>query len=463
MLSSLNPDQPIHLAGVAGSAMSGLALLLLQRGFQVVGTDPRAEEVRARLESAGALLFSEQDGSRIPANASIVVTSAALPKDHPELVAASKRGLRVVQYAEFLGALMSEALGVAVAGTHGKTTTTAMIVSCLRSSGISPGFVIGGYVPDLKTGSDAGSSKIFVAEACEYNRSFLHLAPRIAVITNIEEDHLDIYENLDEVKEAFCSFASRLPKDGFLVHSAHCRNTPSILSELSCEKRSFGVEIEACYTGENLRVGPDGTTFDLRMNDDRVGNITLLVHGRHNVANALAATAVCREIGLSTDQIIKGLSGFRGVKRRFEVRGDVDGVTVVDDYAHHPTEIRALLDTARTRFGNRKLIAVFQPHQASRTRLLLDEFAQSFDLADEVIVPDIYSVRDTQEEQRRIHSKDLVNRIAACGKKAKYIAALEDVVEYLLETVKTGDVVLAVGAGNIDRIAGEILSRLQKS
>ncbi|MCP4602880.1 MAG: UDP-N-acetylmuramate--L-alanine ligase [Proteobacteria bacterium] len=459
-ISDLNPEQPIHFAGIAGSAMSGLAMLLHERGFRVVGTDPRADQLRAYFEAAGIAVHEQQDGSKIPLDAGLVVTTAALPSDHPELVKAADRDLRIVRYAEFLGALMAESDGIAVAGTHGKTTTSAMIVSILKSAGISPSFVIGGVASDLGTNAGNGSSRVFVAEACEYNRSFLNLAPKTAVITNIEQDHMDIYANLAEIIEAFSMFASTLQQDGVLVHSIHCQNTTPILADLQCRKISFGVETEADYSARNTRTETGETVFTLIHKGIHLSDIRLNMPGRHNVANALAAIAVCSELDIPVDRIARALSVFKGVRRRFEIRGEAHGVVVIDDYAHHPTEIRALLEGAETRFPGQRLVIAFQPHQCCRTRLLFDEFARSFDRADIVVIPDIYSVRESDKERERINSDDLVKQIIAGGADAKYTGSLDSTVDHLLKILKPDDVLLTVGAGDIDQIVDNLLKRL---
>jgi UDP-N-acetylmuramate--alanine ligase len=458
--SELDPNRPVHLAGIAGSAMSGLAIILRKRGFDVVGTDPRASDVRERFQRVGINVHEEQDGRHIPGNAQIVIATAAIPNNHPELQAASKLGIPIITYAEALGGLMAESRGVAVAGTHGKTTTTAMIVSCLKTAGINPGFVIGGFVPSLGTSSDSGQAPIFVAEACEYNRSFLNLSPHVAVITNIEEDHLDVYGDLSAIKKAFLSFASRIPPDGILIYSADCQNTASIIDRLPCQTVSFGVETEADYCARNIRANPRETVFDLHRGDNPVQEIHLPAHGRHNVANALAALAVCRTLDLSIEETARALRSFQGVSRRFDIRGDAGGVIVVDDYAHHPTEISALLEGARERYPNRRLIVAFQPHQSSRTRQLIDRFAHSFNGADLVVVSDIYSVRETEEERNAVHSSQLVEKICALGIRASYVGEIDEAVEYLRGILKKNDLLLTVGAGDVNRIAENILTRL---
>jgi UDP-N-acetylmuramate--alanine ligase len=460
--SNLTAHRPIHLSGVAGSAMSGLARILRQRGFSVVGTDPRAGEMRKRLESDGIIVYEEQDGTRIPPHTEILVATAALPHDHPELKAARQRQIPIVTYAEALGALMDESKGIAIAGTHGKTTTTAMIVSCLKYANIDPGFVIGGYVPGLGTNSSNGTSPVFVAEACEYNRSFLHLNPEVAVITNIEEDHLDTYADLTEIKQVFGQFASHLPPRGVLIYSRQCPNTGSILKETSCESISFGVDDHGTFAARNVRFNENHTIFDLFHDKQRVRNVRMSLPGRHNIANGLAAFAVCHRLGVSLDMVKEALGHFQGVSRRFDFRGEGRGIKVIDDYAHHPTEIRALLDGARDRYPDRRLVVVFQPHQSSRTRLLLDDFAHSFRRSDLVIIPDIYSVRDTEEDKIAVHASDLVAHIGTTGVKAEYLGSLGNVVTHLKRILKAGDLLLSVGAGNVNTVADEIVIFLRR-
>ncbi len=461
LISELNPRQPIHLSGVAGSAMRGLAMILRQRGFHLVGTDPQCAHGCERLRAAGIPVYPEQDGSRIPADAALLVASAALPANHPELLAASSRGIRTVTYAEFLGALMAEKTGVAIAGTHGKTTVTAMVTWCLRAASLEPGFVIGGFVPCIGGSADAGSSDIFVAEACEYNRSFLNLRPRIAVITNIEADHLDVYGDLEAVKEAFGAFASGLPDEtGVLVYSADCPNTGPVIAPLACRKRSFSPDREADYTARGIAVDGQRTAFTLIVRGRPVGRCELSLPGRHNIANALAAIAACEALGVPPEKSAPALADFTGVQRRFQLRGEARGVTVVDDYAHHPTEIIALIDAARARFPGRRIVLAFQPHQYSRTRLLMDDFAKALAGADRVLVPDIYFARDTLADKERVTPEALVDKVRRHGASAEHPGDLDRLTARLLELLAPGDVLLTAGAGDIDTIIETLLSGL---
>jgi UDP-N-acetylmuramate--alanine ligase len=440
--------------------MSGVALMLRQRGYAVVGTDPRDDPAKDRLVRAGVAVHAEQDGSRIATGTQIVVATAALRADHPELAAARRSGIRVIKYADMLGALMADADGVAVAGTHGKTTTTAMIVAVLRAAGVGPGYVIGGFVPELGASSDAGTSRVFVAEACEFDRSFLKLSPRRAVITNVEADHLDCYADLAEIEAAFIEFARGLPTDGLLVHSADHTNLGPIAAAARSRKITYSLDGPADYEAQGASLGPEGSRFFVRGPGRDPIEARLIVPGLHNVSNALAAFAICEDLGVPAESCAAALSTFRGASRRFELKGEARGVTIVDDYAHHPTEIRALLSAARSRFPGRRLVVAFQPHQISRTRLLLEEFGCAFDQADEVVLPDIYAARDA-ENGTSFGSHVLAERIVRHGTPTTHIPALPDLARHLLAMLSGGDVLLTVGAGDIHTVADAVLAGLR--
>ncbi len=465
-LSSLDKTRPIHLTGIAGSGMNGLSVILRTLGFPIRGTDPRADSVRTRLAALGIEVFCEQDGSRVAADTSLLVISQAISPTHKEVLRAMELGIPVVNYPQCVGALMAERVGAAVAGTHGKTTVTSMVVTILRSAGLDPGFVIGGFVPLLGTGSAAGSGNLFVAEACEFNRSFLELVPKVGVITNIEADHLDVYKDLDEIKGAFRDFARRVEaQDGALVFSADCPHTLSAIEGLSLLYRTFAVEtdrgvLDADYSALNIAEAPSGSRFDLFVRGEKFGNVSLKLPGRHNIANALAAIGACRELGVSFDIATECLKTFEGAKRRFEIVGEAGGVTVVDDYAHHPTAVDLLLKAARTRFPGRRLVIAFQPHQYSRTRAMLGEFAEALKAADLVVIPNIYFARDTEEDVRALRPEALSEAVFALGTYAIYIGDIPSTATYLIENLKAGDVLILAGAGDIDSIAEDVLSGL---
>jgi len=453
-LADLDPTRPIHLAGIAGSAMSGLAVLLRQRGFPVRGTDPAAATVADRLAANAVETFVEQDGSHILPGTQLVIATAALPADHPELEAASRLGIPTVKYAAALGALMRSADGIAIAGTHGKTTTTALLVSALRGAGVRPGFLIGGDVPQLGGNADGGSASLFVAEACEYDRSFLELAPTSAVITNIDTDHLDVYGDLAGVRAAFAEFAHRLPADGLLVHPADDPNALAILDGLPCRTCSFSSKGGADFAARNIRRETHRSRFELHVAGHDPVEVSLLIPGAHNIDNALAALALGHDRGLPLDRLAAGIAEFRGVRRRFELRGVSAGVTVIDDYAHHPTEIRALIRAARDRYGDARLVIVFQPHQTSRTELLFEEFSMAFDGADLVCITDIYAAREAGVAAPPEASPErLAAAIVERGTAAEHLPTFAHVTERLGSDLRAGDVCLTVGAGDVDLLA----------
>jgi UDP-N-acetylmuramate--alanine ligase len=462
-LDELDSTRPVHLAGVAGAAMSGVAALLKSRGIPVVGTDSSPDPtVRRRLAESGIEIHQRQDGSRIREGTQLLVASAALPGDHAELRAARGRGIPVVRYAELLGSIVNHAEGIAVAGTHGKTTTSAMIVWALGRAGRAPGFLIGGYVPQLGASSGAGGSRIFVAEACEYDRSFLNLEPQRAVINNVGADHLDVYDDLAGVQGAFAEFAARIRPSGVLVYPSEDPSLEPIVARARCETVSFSCGAPADYEAREVRADAERTRFELAIGGRASGEIGLRLPGIHNVHNALAAIAICRDLGLSIAEIAPALESFTGVARRFERVGEIDGVTVIDDYAHHPTEIRALLEGAATRYPGRRLVMVFQPHQISRTRALSDEFCKAFDAADLLVITDIYAARDNGVDRAARSTQDLAARIAGTGTTVAHAPDFPTALEFLLQRTAPGDVVLTVGAGDIYLLAADLLRALDR-
>lgn len=450
----------IHMIGIGGSGMSGLAAFLARRGARVTGVDGNMSIQLARLQAAGVDVTTDQDPAALPADAQLVVASAAVPADHPQVVAAHERGLTVLSYAELLGAVMGQHTGVAIAGTHGKSTTTAWLTFVLRGANCDPSFVVGAESGQLGGSSGAGGGDHFVAEACEYQRSFLNLRPTVAAVLNIEEDHLDYYRDLDDICGAFRDFAARVPEHGLLVVSgddARCRALADAFPE---RVETFGEAGDCTWRAVDPVEVNGRYHFELLHNQVSRGRFQIGLAGRHNLLNALAVIAIAHRCGLSFDQIRALLPQYEGVKRRLELRAEVRGVVVVDDYAHHPTEIRMTLRAARQRFNPRRLWCIFQPHQHSRTRFLLEDFAQSFALADRVIVPHIYFVRDSQRDREAVCAADLVARIRASGGDAVHIAEFDDIVEHLAREVGRGEMVMTMGAGNIWKVADALVHRL---
>ncbi len=448
----------VHMVGIGGVGMCGAARVLLARGARVTGSDMRESANVRILRPLGAAIAIGHRAENVPAAAEVVVISAAVKEENPEVGAARERGLEVMKYSAMLGRLMKDKRGVAIAGTHGKTTTTAMVTAGLEHSGRDPSYVVGGDMPGLGGSSRAGEGDFFVAEACEYDRSFLNLRPEIAVITNIEEDHLDYYRDISEIEEAFLEFASLLPSEGFLLARADDPRCRSVAEKVRCARETFSVSGESDWTARVVEwEGIRSRVIVVHKRDEFV-ELELHVPGEHNVLNALAAVGVLFRAGLSGEEIKRALGTFRGVRRRFQFLGEVGGVAFVDDYAHHPTEIKAALRAAREVFGGRKVWCVFQPHQHSRTRFLLAQFAESFADADVLVVPDIYFVRDSEADKRRISSADLAREVSRRGKQAVYIPTFNEIVRKLREDVEPGDVVITMGAGNIGEL-GHALAR----
>jgi UDP-N-acetylmuramate--alanine ligase len=358
---------------------------------------------------------------------------------------------------------MCEQEGVAIAGTHGKSTTSALVSFVLREARLDPSFVIGAGVDQLGGGSGVGSGRHFVVEACEYDRSFQNLRPRLAAILNVEEDHLDYYSGLEEIIESFHTFAELLPEDGLLVVNAEDRNAMRAAAGIKAKIETFGFGGTADWQAKVAGVNKGRFEFEAFFRGQKMTDVTMSLPGRHNVANALAALAICCRCGVEPDVAAEAIGRFSGAQRRLTLMGKTAGVTVVDDYAHHPTEIQVTLKAAREFYSPRKMYVVFQPHQHSRTRFLLNVFAQSFSAADVVVVPDIYFVRDSESERDLVAATDLVNQIHLKGGEARYEPDFKRIVAMLCQEVQAGDLVMTMGAGNVWQIADDLLACLDRT
>jgi len=450
----------IHMVGVGGAGMRALAEMLIALGADVTGSDACDSGAIRRLAKQGARIALGQNPDNIPSRCDLVVYSAAIDEQNPELLAARRRGLKTIKYSRMLGRLMSERLGIAVAGTHGKSTTAAMVAYVLQAAGAEPSFIIGATVDQLGGPSGIGAGRHFVAEACEFDRSFLNLRPHVASILNIEEDHLDCYADLDAIVEAFRAFAGLIRDDGILIVNGEDAEAGRAARTARCQVQTFGLNQECTWRGENLSAEKGCYTLDVLLEGRPFCRMNVPLPGLHNVYNALAATAMLYCAGLSPEEISRHLPQFTGARRRLTEKATVAGVTVVDDYAHHPTEIQATLKAVRDHYQPRRLVCVFQPHQHSRTRFLLKDFARSFAPADEVIVPEIYFVRDSEREKDCISSEDLVAQLRLHGSQAMYLRTFEEILHRLEETLGEGDLVITMGAGNIWEVADEIVCRL---
>jgi UDP-N-acetylmuramate--alanine ligase len=452
----------VHLIGIGGAGLSAIALVLLERGYTVSGSDRQISPLAQRVRQAGAQVFLGHSPENVH-GADIVVRSSAIPDDNPEVQAAQQAGIPVLKRADYLGRLMSDQATLAVAGTHGKTTTTAMIAWVLTALEQDPSYIIGGVSANLGTNAHAGKGEIFVVEADEYDRMFLGLNPDLALVTNIEHDHPDCYPTPEEFYQAFSEFARRITPDGTLLV---CGDDPGA-SRLGREAAGWGVRV--------LRYGLQSQEYEYRasaLEPNRVGgysfhasragrsvHVHLQVPGRHNASNALAALATADQMGLEWGQAAQALGQFSGTGRRFEILGQVGGITLIDDYAHHPTEIRSTLAAARSRYPRSRIWAVWQPHTYSRTRALLDQFRTAFGDADRVLVTEIYAARETAPRNgfSGKQAAGIINR-----PQVEFTPALDQAAEFLLDHLESGDVVLVLSAGDAVRISAKVLEALQE-
>ncbi len=454
----LNRQLRIHFVGIGGVGMSGLAEFLYAAGYAVSGSDRQASSITRRLESLGVRVQYDHEPALIK-TASLAVYSSAIREDNPERTYAVQHRLPLMRRAEMLGELMRMKFSVGVAGTHGKTTTTSLIGQILSDAGKTPTVIVGGILRRYDTNAIAGTGDLLVAEADEYDRSFLRMYPSIAVVTNIEEDHLDCYLGIDDIKAAFLTFANLVPFYGALVACTDEPHVREILTSYAKPVVSYGIDGEADYKARDISFSKGKTSFALYRQAERLGVLTLTIPGLHNVKNALAACAVTTELGISFADVARSLSGFSGVKRRFEIVGEERDITVIDDYAHHPSEIRATLSAARSA-GFTRVIAVFQPHLYSRTRDFLDDFSAALAGADAFVVTAIYRSRD--EPIAGVTAQDIVARAVARGHaNARYIENKADIAAFLAPTLDAGDAVVVLGAGDITVVCGEILSRIR--
>ncbi|MBO50365.1 MAG: UDP-N-acetylmuramate--L-alanine ligase [Planctomycetaceae bacterium] len=446
-----------HLVGVCGSGMQALAELLLGLGWQVSGSDRCvSKEAASTLERRGLRIHQGHKSTQLPHHADVLVYSQAIAPDNVERVRASHCGIPQLSYSQMLGRLMSERMGISIAGTHGKSTTTAMTASLLTSAGLAPSVVVGARLIDRDVGGWAGAGDLLVVESCEYRRSFLDLSPRYAVITGIESDHFDCYESLGEVTAAFAQFAASVDSSGVLLVAADCPAAVEVSGQATARVRTFGRRPEADWWAADVRRTVSGSRFELFFRGEFLTEITVPVPGRHNVDNALAAVAMACELGVDPQLVCEGLGGYAGIRRRFQRLGSWRGVAVVDDYAHHPTAVRATLETARETFGRRRLWCAFQPHQVSRTLALLDEFASSFQAADRVLLLPVFAAREDDRQAEAV-SRELAKRIgrSGSGTACRFAPSLDRLVETLDHDTRPGDVLITMGAGDIDQVPHE--------
>lgn len=447
----------VHFVGIGGISMSGLAEILKNLGYNISGSDMKSSNITEKLEKDGIKIYIGHRRENIQ-NCDLVVYTAAVKDNNPELVKARELGITTVERAILLGQIMKKyPFSFAISGTHGKTTTTSMISMIMLQANLDPTIHIGGELDAIGGNTRIGGNKYFITEACEYVESFLKLNPYLAVILNIEADHLDYFRDLDHIKQAFLKFINLVPKNGYVVACIDDPNVSSLINQIPCNIVTYGIKSEnANWTAHNIKFDASGcASYDLVKDDSTITTIKLRVPGMHNVSNSLAAAAACHSIGCEIDAIVTGLESFTGTHRRFEVKGVIDNIKVVDDYAHHPSEIKATLKAAKSA-NHTKIWCVFQPHTYTRTKLLLDDFSESFFDADEVIIADIYSAREIDTGE--IHSSILTEKINSKSKNALYKSDFASIVEHLKENVSPGDLVLTMGAGDVYKI-GEMFLR----
>jgi len=451
--------EKIHFVGIGGIGMSGIAEVLLNLGYKVSGSDLRESETTERLCTLGGQIAIGHAAENLT-NVDVVVTSTAVQTDNPEVIEARRRMIPVIPRAEMLAELMRMKYGIAIAGTHGKTTTTSMVATVLTHAGIDPTIVIGGKLNTLGSNAKLGKGDFLVAEADESDGSFLKLSPSIAVVTNIDADHLDYYEGgIEQIKDTFVEFINKIPFYGLAILCLEDRNIAEIIPRIKKRFMTYGLSSQADLRATHVKLEGFQTTFTAHYKGYRLGDITFQMPGAHNVLNALACTAVALELDVPFDKIQEGFEQFGGVGRRFTVKGEKNGIMVVDDYGHHPVEIRATLSAARNGWPERRLVVAFQPHRYSRTKELFNEFVTCFYDADVLVLTDIYAA--SEQPIPGVSSEHLADEVRRHGQRdVTYVADRTALPDYLAGVVKEGDIVITLGAGNIWQAGEELVNKL---
>ena len=442
--------------GIGGISMSGLAEVLLERGFSITGSDMKSSPITEKLEHHGASIVYGQKAENITDDIDLVVYTAAIHPDNPEFQAVIRKGIPHMDRAELLGQIMSNYKNsIAVSGTHGKTTTTSMLSLIMLAGACDPTISVGGILKDIDGNIRVGRSQNFITEACEYTNSFLKFNPRIELILNVDADHLDFFKDLDDIRHSFRLFSEKLNKDGILIINGEIPDLSYFTQGLPCKIITYGLEADDDYTAKNISFNEYACgSYDLYVNGEKLDHITLNVTGLHNVSNSLAAIAAARELGIPMEHIKAGLMKFRGTDRRFEYKGEVNGITILDDYAHKQREIEATV-TAAKNYPHRKIWCAFQPHTYTRTKALLHEFGKALSLADHVVLADIYAAREADTGE--IHSKDLQAEIRKQGTEVDYFSTFEEIENFLLKNCHPGDLVISMGAGDIVNVGEDLL------
>ncbi|MBD9154190.1 MAG: UDP-N-acetylmuramate--L-alanine ligase [Lachnospiraceae bacterium] len=459
-MSHINYNSPIHVhfIGIGGISMSGLADILFSKGFTISGSDSKESELTRNLISQGIKVFIGQKADNITDDIDLVVYTAAIHNDNEELAAARAKNIPVITRAELLGEIMTNyKTAVGVSGTHGKTTTTSMLTEILVNGSLDPTVSVGGILPSIHGNLRIGHSDNFVTEACEYTNSFLSFFPKIGIILNIEEDHLDFFKDLADIRASFRKFAQLLPADGTLFINGDIENWQEITEGLACRVVTFGTTSASDYYPSDISYNETAdATFTVHSLNGQTRQLTLGVPGEHNISNALAAVALSDLLGIDYQDTAEALLNFHGTDRRFEYKGTINGITIVDDYAHHPTEIAATLHAALN-YPHKTLWCIFQPHTYTRTKAFLPQFAKSLALADKVILADIYAARET--DTLGISSADLQALVQKEGKECFYFHTFEEIEDFVLKNCINGDLLITMGAGDVVNIGENLLSR----
>lgn len=457
---SLNFEEPIHVhfIGIGGISMSGLAEILLEEGFTISGSDAKQSALTDSLAKKGATIYIGQKASNLSIRPALVVYTAAIREDNEEFKAAVDADIPMLSRAELLGQIMDNyEKSIAVAGTHGKTTTTSMISQILLVAKADPTISVGGILEAIGGNIRVGASEVFITEACEYTNSFLHFHPKYSIITSVEAEHLDFFKDIDDIRRSFHEFAGNTAHDGVLIINGQIAALDQITNNLSCSVTTYGLCENDDFYAKNITYNDHACgTYTLMHKTEDLGTVSLSVPGRHNVSNSLAAIALCLNLGLPLDVIKKGLLQFGGTKRRFEYKGTKNGITVIDDYAHHPTEVAATLTAARN-YPHGRIICVFQPHTYSRTKAFLSDFARVLSMADIVVLADIYAARE--KNTIGISSKDLLAELQKNGQESYYFPSFDEIEKFLSEKCINNDLLITMGAGDVYLIGEHLLQQ----
>jgi len=452
----------IHFIGIGGSGMSGLASILLDSGHKISGSDIVTSKITKRLADKGATVFKGHNEDNVE-GADLVVVSSAIPESNPEISGAKTKKIPIIKRAEMLARLMDNKYGIAIAGTHGKSTTASMISLLLERSSFDPTVVVGGELNNFKNNAKLGKGNHIVVEADESDGSFLELNPQMAIVTNIEDDHLDHYENIENILKDFRKFINNVPDNGRIILCKDCNNVKELVKQCEINYVSYGIFTDADLMAKDIELDKLHSKSKIYWQGEKIGDLYLKVAGYHNILNALAAIAVALELGISFTEIAKTLETFQGVHRRMEIVASTDNnILIIDDYAHHPTEIKATLSALRSSWQNRRIIAIFQPHRYSRTKLLAEKFGKAFFDADCVIINDIYSANESPISG--ISGETIFKEVKKSNhRQIKYLPSKDDILSYLSEIVQPGNIIITMGAGDIWTVGQELAKQLKKT